>query len=247
MSSRLAPHYRPLQLLYRDRGLVQVLCHLARAVLLSFYHRQAQYILMKAIENRAHVAPTNTAEEKIGIECLIVESAEALQAVAREIPTAIRDSADQMKKRLERGCLVILARRPHPSGTGHEVIGYGIYEPGVFSALGRRGKVSSDILFNHYLEVLPKYRGQRIADVMKRAIDEHCRAHGFKKRCTVISPSNEPSLRSDLRYGFTVVGTVVRVSLLRGLVVWETPWESIERALGVSGHQEVPLEFQQKR
>lgn len=247
MSRRLVQKYRPLQLLSRERGLAQVLCHLARAVLLSFYHRQAQYILMKAIENRAHVAPANTAEEKMGIECLIVESAEALQAVAREIPTSIRDSADQMKKRLEQGCLVILARRPKSSATGQEVIGYGIYEPGVFSALGRKGKVSSDILFNHYLEVLPEYRGRRVADLMNRIMETYCVAHGFRTRCTVVSIHTPAPLKSSLRAGLTIVGTIARVSVLRGLVVWETPWECIERALGVSGQQEVPLESQQKR
>ena len=95
-----------------------------------------------------------------------MESAAALQEVAREIPATMRDSADQLKTRLDRGCLVILVRRPHPSGRGHEVIGYGIYEPGVFSALGRKGKVSPDGLFNHYMAVVSQYRGQRVADVI---------------------------------------------------------------------------------
>jgi hypothetical protein len=32
--------------------------------------------------------------------------------------------------------------------------------------------------------------------------------------------------------GYQIVGTAVRVSLLRGrFVVWETPWEKIEAAL----------------
>jgi hypothetical protein len=38
-------------------------------------------------------------------------------------------------------------------------------------------------------------------------------------------------MRSSLRVGLLIVGTVTRVSAFRGLVVWETPWEQIEQAL----------------
>jgi L-amino acid N-acyltransferase YncA len=207
------------------------MCQLTCKLLTSLYHREAQYILLKRVASQEASRPGPREGSETETTCLLVESVEALQEVAREIPTTMRDSVDQLKQRVAQGCIVTLARRPQKAAAGQQVIGYGIYERGVFSALGRQGTVSSDLLFNHYIEVLPEYRGQRIADVMRRAIDVYCRAQRLTKRCTVVSPSNESSLRSDLRFGYTIVGTVARVSLLQGLFVWETSWESIAAAL----------------
>src|SRR5262245_41352023 len=106
-----------------------------------------------------------------------------------------------------------------------------LFERGIFSALGRKGRIASDILFTHYEEILPEYHGQRLADVMRRALEVYCRAQRVTKRCSVVSPTNQPSLRSSLRSGYTIAGTVARVSILRGLFTWETPWESIEKVL----------------
>src|SRR5215510_8685948 len=125
---------------------------LLRRLLSALYHREAQYIFVRKIEAQQARPALNKAVEQMGITCLFVESLEAWQKVEAEIPSSIRDSANQLRQRVAQGCLVILARRSKSSGTGHEVLGYGIYEPGVFSALGRKGKVSSDVLFNHYLE-----------------------------------------------------------------------------------------------
>jgi GNAT superfamily N-acetyltransferase len=215
---------------YRSEGILGVLDLLKRRVLAALYSRDAQYIFVRKIEARA-LASCSDAIETLGITCVFVESVAALREIEEEIPLSLRDSRDELQRRLAQGCSVIAARRPKPSGVGHEVIGYGINEPGVFSALGRRGKLPPDILFNHYLEVVPEYRGQRIADVMRRAMDEYCRVHGFTKRCTVVSPDNIASLRSNVRAGLTHTGTVARVSLLRGLFVWETPWHEIERTV----------------
>lgn len=218
---------------YQARGLIGVLRLLARRALATLYRRETQHIFVRRIPGHASRPLLSEAAEPGGTTCLFVESAAALREVEGEIPPAIRDSVDQLRKRLAEGCSVVLARRPHASGTGHDVIGYAINEPGVFSALGRRGRVSSDYLFNHYIEVLPEYRGQRIADVMRRAMDEYGRMRGFTRRCSVVSPVNESSRRSNLRYGLIHAGTVARVSILGGLYVWDTPWEDVERALRV--------------
>jgi len=208
-----------------------VLDQLGRRVLAALYSRDAQYIFVRKIEPPRALASRSEASEALGITCIFVESAAALREIEDDIPWPFRDSRDELQRRLAQGCSVILAQRPKPSGVGHELIGYGINEPAVFSALGRRGKLPSNILFNHYLEIVPEYRGLRIADVMRRAMDEYCRAHGFTMRCTVVSPDNRASLRSHYRAGLIHAGTVARVSLLRGLFVWETPWRKIERAV----------------
>jgi hypothetical protein len=51
------------------------------------------------------------------------------------------------------------------------------------------------------------------------------------KRYTVVLPTNVSAMRSSLRVGLLIVGTVTRVSAFRGLWVWETAWEQIEQAL----------------
>lgn len=216
---------------YRAEGLSGAVRQLHRSVLAALYHRDTQYIFVRKIETRAALAPRNEVAKKLGVTCMVVESAAVFREMADEIPLSIRDSVGQLQQRLTQNCSVIVARRPKSSGTGHEVIAYAIYEPGVFSALGRTGRLPPDILFNHHIEVLPEYRGQRIADVIRRTSDEYCRMHGFTKRCSVISPSNEASVRSTLRSGLVQTGTVARVSLLGGLFVWETPWKKIERAV----------------
>lgn len=217
--------------LYRESGVTGLRRLIGRTLFTALYHREVQYILLKRVESQKAVSPAPGKEGGAGTECLIVESAAALQEVVREMPATMRDSVDTLKERLERGCAVILARRPRRSEAGQEVVGYNICERGVFSALGRKRKIASDILFAHYTEVLPEYRGQRIAEVISGAVDEYGRAHGLTKLCSVISPANQASLRAFLRAGYTIVGTVARVSILRGLFIWETPWERIEAAL----------------
>jgi GNAT superfamily N-acetyltransferase len=223
---------------YRTQGVSTVLRKINRIVVAALYQRDAQHIFVWKIPASGASVPHSEAAEGLDVACMFVESAAAFRAIERELPLSIRDSADQLRQRLAQGCSVIVVRKP--SRAGHEVIGYGINEPGVFSALGRRGQLFPDVLFNHYIEVLPEYRGQRIAHVMRSAMDEYCRMHGFTKRCTVVSPSNEASLRSTGRSGLVRVGMVARVSLLGGLFVWETPLETIRRAVQAVDHQERP-------
>ena len=245
--SRLVQKSRRIRLLYRERGLAQVLLHLARTGLASLYSRQVQYITLKRLDRpEATISGNGTAEEG-ETECLVVESPEALQALAQEIPSSFRDSVDALKMRLAQGCVMFLARRPSKDGSGKEVVGYDLSERGIFSALGRGKTLSADVVFGHHIEVLPAYRGERIVNLIAATRNEYFRQQGVRIQCGVISPQNHAALRYSHRRGSKIVGTVQRISFLRGLFVWETPWEKIERALGVLDKQEVPLESQQRR
>jgi GNAT superfamily N-acetyltransferase len=220
--------------IYRTQGVSAVLREIIRIARVALYERETQYVFVRKIPASGVSVSGSEAGESLGVTCLFVESAAALRAIEREFPLSVRDSADQLRRRLAQGCSLIVVRKP--SRAGHEVIGYGINEPGVFSALGRGGQLLPDVLFNHYIEILPEYRGQRIAHVMRIAMDEYCRMHGFTKRCTVVSPFNEANLRSIVRSGLVHVGTVTRVSLLGGLFVWDTPLETIQRAVHAVDH-----------
>lgn len=225
MRERLVQKYRRLQLLCQEK-------RLAHALLATLYSRQVQYITLRRLDPPAAATAVITkAAREMEIECLVVDSPAALAAVAREIPAAFRDSVETLTQRVAQGCVVVLAWRPRQEGSGKEVVGYNISERGVFSALGRRSLISADVVFEHYMEVLPAYRGQRIVNLLSATRDEYFRQRGVRIRCGVISPQNHAALRSSPRKGSTIVGTVQRLSLLRGLFVWETPWEHIERAV----------------
>lgn len=214
---------------------------IAYKLLASLYHRQTQYILLKMISPQFAAEPDTVAAESLGLTCTTVESADALQAGGYELAPSFRDSVARLQDRLRHGCVVFLAHRPRAGGAGQEVIGYSLSERGVFSALGRREKISPNILFNHYMEVLPQYRGLRVTGLLWRAEWEYCRVHGMTKRYTVVLPANVPAMRSSLRVGLLIVGTVTRVSAFRGLWVWETPWERIEQAL--SAEEPLPVHY----
>jgi len=219
VKGHLAQRARALAALGGARGLWQ-------ALTISLYSRQLQWITVKRLD-----APDPALPPDPETECFVVDSLPAFDAVAPEIPPAFRDSVKALEARVARGCVVCLARRPRKDGGGQVVVGYEIAERGIFSALGRRKALGGDVVFSHYAEVLPTYRGQRIHRRLFAARDEYFRQRGGKILCGVVAPHNRASLHALARAGHQVVGTVARVSVLRVVVVWQTPWERITRAL----------------
>ena len=216
---------------YRGTGVPGVVLQIARKLLAPIYHREVQYILIHSIESQDVADSVNEEGASPGTECIIVESSASLCAVESEIPSSFRYSVDDLKEHLEQGGIVFLARRPKNTGSGKEVVGYSISQRGVLSAFGRKRRISSDILFTHYTEVLPEYRGRRIQLMLVKARIEYCQRNRVKKRCTTVGTENRPSILAGMRVAQTIGGTIERVSVLGGLFVRETPWESIEEAL----------------
>jgi GNAT superfamily N-acetyltransferase len=195
----------------------------------SICRQESAYVSARDVEQ--NLAQFTNNDFPPGIECAVVESPEAIETYRDEIPPSFRDSAERLKQRLAEGCVVFLARMPKQDGPGLRVIGYRLAEKGVFSALDLKGRVSQDILFIHYIEVLPAFRGQKVARFLVRASLEYCTAKGLKKTLTVGSPLNELSARAfrkDLT-GQLDLGTVEKVWFLRGLFVWQTPWKTLEK------------------
>jgi GNAT superfamily N-acetyltransferase len=209
----------------------RMLGHAARAITSSLFSRQLQYITVKRLD--VADAPITAADRDI--ECLVVDSPDALEAVAPEIPATFRDSVDELRKRVAQGCVVCLARRPREDGTGKEVVGYELAERGVFSALGRRNALPAEVIFSHYAEVLPACRGQRIHRRLFATRDAYFRERGGKILCGVVAPKNRASLQALGRAGHVVAGTVERIALFRVLVLCDTPWDRIQDALQAAG------------
>ena len=209
-----------------------LLRHLRRTVTASVFARRRQYITLKHIRNAPD--PTAAVAPDGQTECVVVDSPDALDTVAADICASFRDSLGALRARVARGCVVCVARRPRADGRGSVVVGYEIAERGVFSALGRRIAVPRDVIFSHYVEVLPAHRGQRIHRLLFATRDAYFRERGGRVVCGVCAPHNQASLRALHRDGAVIVGTVERISLLRIFVLSYTPLDRIARLLAES-------------
>jgi hypothetical protein len=217
---------------YCEDGLLAVAKDFGRRLKNAIYEYEIQEVRGRIIhpDDRFTSAAGNI--NGVKTQCTVVESAEELHRYANEFRSPFRDSLDALKRRLDEGCTLLLARRMSARDGGDEIVGYSIAEIGGFSAAGIKKKISKDILFVHYTEVANKYRGQRIAQVLTSARNEYCRRRGIKKSCTAHTTGNVPSERAFRKFGSRVLCYVVRISLFKGLIVWHTPWRKIERALG---------------
>jgi hypothetical protein len=207
--------------LHQPRAL---LGQLGRTVTASVFSRQQQYITLKYIGGAPPVPPVDGDGRT---ECLVLDSPQALDAIATDICASFRDSVKALRARVARGCVVCVARRRRMDGSGSVVVGYEIAERGIFSALGRRLVAPADVVFSHYVEVLPAYRGQRIHGQLFATRDAYFRERGGRVVCGVCAPQNHASLRALYRDGAIIVGTVERISLLRIFVLSYTPRERI--------------------
>ena len=223
--------FRKLGAHYRNSGVSAVAKAVAGSVLSSICDYQIQEVRGRIIREHDPAPSAREHESGTNTPCVIIESTGELQPFLSEFGLPFRDSVDSLKRRLDQGCVVILARRAKQGETCHEVAGYSIMELGAFSAAGIKGKISRDILFVHHTEVTDKYRGQRIANVISRARNDYCRSRGIRKACTAHRPDNTTSERAFRKFGSRVLCYAVRVSLLRGMFVWHTPWKRIERAI----------------
>jgi GNAT superfamily N-acetyltransferase len=98
--------------------------------------------------------------------------------------------------------------------------------------LGRHvGLPPTNIIFAIHMEILPKYRGQRIGDVIHIARYEYCRREGIKSVCFVILSYNRPSIKNVRLPGYRIAGSIELISIFGGLYKRVTPWEEIRKAI----------------
>jgi ribosomal protein S18 acetylase RimI-like enzyme len=226
----VARRWQRLLELYRKGGLRETALELFRKLAKSVWHREAVFIRGRIIDDQTSAG----GNEPIGVspvECMTLQFPSDIDAIKHELPASFRDSPGRLKERLQEGCIVILAftRRKEPHG--HEILGYLIAEKGVVSALGRKRKVAPDVLYGHYIEVLPEYRQTGIANVLNRNMEEYARRNGLRKYYSVVSTKNRIAARILRTKSRENLGKVERVTILGGIYMWETPGEEIERIL----------------
>ena len=218
---------------YRGIGLWRTLLVVARNAVAPIYRWEVAYVVIHYIDRQSPRVPGDRVVDKNGTDCIVIESVEELDNIRDETPAGIP------MKRLRRhlsdlpNSLVLLARRP--TDTGRKTIAYETCQRGYFTAMWReiiRGEIPSDIIFLSDVEVLPKYRGQRIWRVMTETLYDYCRVHGISSACATVSSHNKPSLKkyrhvkgqSGRR---SIVGELKLRSVLKGLYAWTTPWEEV--------------------
>jgi hypothetical protein len=199
-----------------------------RSLVGRFVTHSAQHVIV------APVAPGDPAEhgplDEYGTECATVESLSQLDAMAAEL----RDfPVHKMRKWVEEGGFILLARRPADAG---RVVGFRLCQRGIFrSSLGVSERISPDFLLVQWAEVLPRYRGQRVAEALRKGSHRIARQSNIAFTCGVVSLANAASLAAHLRPRSgtepRVVATIHRVSFFGQRLSLRTPWRRVARAL----------------
>lgn len=202
-----------------------------RRLLHAVLRWQKLYIVVRNVDLADPETHSKHGSGESAIECDVVETKSALFALKNAFPQSFRDSVERLAGRLADGCILFLLRTGDAPSKRNRIVGYSLCQPGVFSAFGRVRRISSDILFGHYSEFLPEYRGRGLKAVLDERRMKYCRMHGLRSLCGVIASHNIASLKTSLRSGFRVAGALRRVSILGGLFVWQTSWKTVEKAL----------------
>lgn len=232
---------RHIQYLYHGSGVAAVLGWATRTVLSPLYQREVRYIVTRKISPRPLFGAREKGTMQAESECVTVDSLEALRQIEKEIPSSTTYSLEDLREYVAQGCVIFFIFAAQGEGRERTFVGYSVYQRGVIVVLGRKKPSPFDLFFARFWEMLPEYRGRRYSAVLRETRDEYCRRHGVKFLGGTVAPDNRPSLRSSLVHSdYQIVGTAERVSFLRGLLVWETPWEQIEEALQEFIQREAP-------
>jgi hypothetical protein len=228
----MAGKFKKLLQLYCADGVSGIAKAAGRSLISSVCDYQIQEVRGRTIADQDAAWSPPDSETELAIESSIIEPGGSLEPFSAEFTLQFRDSFDALKRRLDRGCTLSLARCARKDGAGKEIVAYSILERGGFSAAGIKGQISKSILFIHHTEVALEYRGRRIAQVLTAVMKEYCRSRGIKASVTAHTAGNTPSERAFRRVsGSRLLCHAVRVAFFRGLLVWRTPWKKIEKAI----------------
>jgi hypothetical protein len=236
----MAGKSKKLLQLYCADGVSGIAKAAGRSLISSICDYQIQEVRGRTSADQDAAWSFANAETELAIESSIIEPGGSLEPFSAEFTLRFRDSFDALKRRLDQGCTLSLARCAKEDGAGKDIVAYSILERGGFSAAGIKGKISQSILFIHHTEVAREYRGRRIAQVLTAVMKEYCRSRGIKASVTAHTAGNTPSERAFRRVNSSrLLCHAVRVSFFRGFLVWQTPWKKIEKAIDSLVDEEV--------
>ncbi len=198
-----------------------------RRLIGRFVTHSAQHVIVAPVE------PGGVAEagpvDDYGTECSVVESPARLEAAAADFAGF---QMENLRTWIDEGGFIVAARRP---SAGRQVIGYRLCQRGLFrSSLGLKVRIPPEFLLVHWAEVLPEYRGQRIAEALQKGCHRVARQQGVRWTFGVVSLANDASLAAHLRprsgTSPRIVATIHRFSLFKRVSL-RTPWGRVARAL----------------
>lgn len=223
--------WHQLKFLYRSIGLRGCAVEVLRKSIAGIYCRSAALLLIYQVEPNGPGSQAADAALPLRMRHVVLQDQAALKQFEPEIPPFANYSHSQLRAALRSGSVLFLMRQPLEDGTGHRILGYSLHERGVVSLFGNRYRAGADTLFLHYTEVLPAYRGLRIAFHIAEVVAAYSRAAAITRWCTWIGTSNRAALNARKRIGWVVVGQVRQIKILGGLITLQTSKKEVEDML----------------
>lgn len=228
MVNYILRNWQRMQYLYRGIGLKGTTLRATQKIISPIYRHEVGYIIVEYVEERDFHTPQSRTEDHAQTEYLVLETPESLREVMSEIPSTTM--IDRLRKHLSAGPgrIAILLYQPTATGSRKQFIGLRTLARGQFIAPRLTAKVSDNILFVCDNEILPQYRGQRLAEKLRNATREYCRRNRLNKICGVIMSHNLPSIAVVRRNKYAMIaGTYELRSLFGGLFKSSTSLENI--------------------
>ncbi len=228
MRSQLSKLTGRLTYLIRSRGFWGTLQRAFAQLLSPILRVDNFYISMSYYNSGFDVGEERPDGDDKGIHTVIVESAEELEKFGDEIDDyfgldASRDFLAGGPKRF-----IVLSQKRHKGGSS-QVAGIRTCEIGVFSIWEgkRRIELPDNTMMVHNNEVHPKYRGQRVTAISRKALYAYALKKGVNRTAGTIETHNLSSLKAHARRTdgrrSALKGKIRRVRILGGLIDWMTP------------------------
>jgi len=223
--------WHQLKYFYRSSGLRGVAVEVLRNSIAIIYCRNTAHLRTYRVEPDGPASQVVDAALPLGMHHVVVHDQAGLKPFESELSPSIKYSCGQLRAALRSGSVLFLMRQPLEDGTGQRVLGYSLHERGVVELFGVRYRASADMLFLHYTEVLPAYRGLRIAFHIAEVVAAYSRGAAITRWCTWIGTSNRAALNARKRIGWIVVGQVRQIKILGGLMTLQTSRKEVEDML----------------
>lgn len=171
--------------------------------------------------------------------CSVIDTVDSYRSKNYSLDTSF--PFDEVLRHLEdrRGNFAVIASKVGTDATEEMVVGYFLCVSGHFRLLEIEGSLPPDTLSSSTIVVMPEYRGQRIAQMMRDVADAYCSEIGLRKRISAVLDHNLPSLRNAHRKSnVKIIGRFRHISFFRGMWTGGTTIEEIREMIRESDSPE---------
>jgi len=223
--------WHQLKYFYRSSGPRGVAVEVLRKSIAIIYCRNTAHLLTYRVDPNGPDSEAVDATLPLSMQHVVVRDPTSLKSYESELSPSMNYSYSQLRAAVRSGSVLFLMRHPREDGTGHRILGYSLHERGMVEAFGHRYRASADTLFLHYTEVLPAYRGLRIAFYIAEVVAAYSRGAAITRWFTWIGKSNRAALNARKRIGWVVAGQIRQIIILGGLITLQTSRSEVEDML----------------